>query len=556
MREARQVFHVGQDGAYDLIKNNTIVITGTHVSAVMTETNKQQLREAPENEFFTATIFGTESFCRKEKLEGDVSVLVQLPTAEIYASRNAQIYETALADILLFAVVYTLISQLVQLIVVNNLGMVNASLAKITGGDLNEVVNVRSSSEFASLSDDINQTVDTLKGYITAAEKRIEQELELARTIQDSALPKNFVFPRSDFEIFATMHPAREVGGDFYDFFFVDQNRIALVIADVSGKGIPAALFMMRAKTAIRTLAESGRSPAEVLAQANSILCEGNDAEMFVTVWLGVVDLQSGQAVCANAGHEYPAVMRAGGGYELVKDRHGVALAAMDGVKYEEYELQLNPGDRIFVYTDGIPEAINSGTEQYGAGRMINALNRAAKATLRGGLSSVLEDLAAFVGKEDQFDDITMLNFTYIGSEKAVSDVKTLKLEAKVQSLEQVLGFIGQNLEEAGASVRTVNQILIAAEEIFVNIASYAYGQETGSAEIRMTVEDGSAGIEFRDSGTPFDPLAKADPDVTLPAEERQIGGLGIFMVKKSMDDVQYRYEGGENILTIRKKLQ
>jgi sigma-B regulation protein RsbU (phosphoserine phosphatase) len=187
---------------------------------------------------------------------------------------------------------------------------------------------------------------------------------------------------------------------------------------------------------------------------------------------------------------------------------------------------------------------------------MINALNRAAKATLRGGLSSVLEDLAAFVGKEDQFDDITMLNFTYIGSEKAVSDVKTLKLEAKVQSLEQVLGFIGQNLEEAGASVRTVNQILIAAEEIFVNIASYAYGQETGSAEIRMTVEDGCAGIEFRDSGTPFDPLAKADPDVTLPAEERQIGGLGIFMVKKSMDDVQYRYEGGENILTIRKKLQ
>lgn len=556
VKEARQVFHVGREGAYDLIKNNSIVISGTHVSAVMTETNKRQLREAPENEFFTATIFGTESFCRKEKLDGDVSLLVQIPTSEMYAGRNAQMYETALADILLFAVVYTLISQLVQLIVVNNLGMVNASLAKITGGDLDEVVNVRSSSEFASLSDDINQTVDTLKGYITAAKKRIEQELELARTIQDSALPKNFVFPRSDFEIYATMHPAREVGGDFYDFFFVDQNRIALVIADVSGKGIPAALFMMRAKTAIRSLAESGRSPAEVLAQANSMLCEGNDAEMFVTVWLGVVDLKTGEIKCANAGHEYPAVMRAGGGYELFKDRHGLALAAMDGMKYKEYELHLDPGDRIFVYTDGVPEAINSETEQYGTERMIKALNRAAKATLKGGLSSVLEDLAAFVGKEDQFDDITMLSFSYIGSEKAVDDVKTLMLEAKVQNLEQVLGFIRQNLEEAGASVRVVHQILIAAEEIFVNIASYAYGQETGSAEIRMMVEDGAAGIEFRDSGTPFDPLAKADPDVTLPAEERQIGGLGIFMVKKSMDDVQYRYEGGQNILAIRKKLQ
>ena len=556
VKEARQVFHVGREGAYDLIKNNSIVISGTHVSAVMTETNKRQLREAPENEFFTATIFGTESFCRKEKLDGDVSLLVQIPTSEMYAGRNAQMYETALADILLFAVVYTLISQLVQLIVVNNLSMVNASLAKITGGDLNEVVNVRNSSEFASLSDDINQTVDALKGYITAAKKRIEQELELARTIQDSALPKNFAFPRSDFEIYAIMHPAREVGGDFYDFFFVDRNRIALVIADVSGKGIPAALFMMRAKTAIRSLAESGRSPAEVLAQANSMLCEGNDAEMFVTVWLGVVDLKTGEIKCANAGHEYPAVMRAGGGYELFKDRHGLALAAMDGMKYKEYELHLDPGDRIFVYTDGVPEAINSETEQYGTERMIKALNRAAKATLKGGLSSVMEDLAAFVGKEDQFDDITMLSFSYIGSEKAVDDMKTLMLEAKVQNLEQVLGFIRQNLEEAGASVRVVHQILIAAEEIFVNIASYAYGQETGSAEIRMMVEDGAAGIEFRDSGTPFDPLAKADPDVTLPAEERQIGGLGIFMVKKSMDDVQYRYEGGQNILAIRKKLQ
>ena len=556
LKEDHLTFHVGQDGAYDLIKNETIVITGTHVSAVMTETNKRQIREAPENEFFTATLFGTESFCRKEKLDEDVSVLVQLPTAEIYAGRNAQMYETALADILLFAAVYTLISQLVQLIVVKNLSMVNESLAKITGGDLNEVVNVRSSSEFASLSDDINQTVDTLKGYITAAEKRIEQELELARTIQDSALPKNFLFPRKDFEVYATMHPAREVGGDFYDFFFVNLNRIALVIADVSGKGIPAALFMMRAKTAIRTLAESGQGPAEVLERANSMLCDGNDAEMFVTAWLGVIDLKTGQMKCANAGHEYPAVMRAGGGYELIRDRHGLALAAMDGMKYKEYEIQLNPGDRIFVYTDGVPEAINSGTEQYGTERMLRALNRAAKATLKGGLSSVLEDLAAFVGKEDQFDDITMLSFTYIGPEKAVSNVKTLGLEAKVQNLEQVLGFIRQNLEEAGAAPRPLNQILIAAEEIFVNISSYAYGKGTGTAEIRMTAENGSAEIEFRDSGSPFDPLAKADPDVTLPAEERQIGGLGIFMVKKSMDDVLYRYEDGKNILTIRKKLQ
>ncbi len=556
MKENRQVFHVGQRGTYDLIKNNRIVLTGTHASAVMTEKNRNLIKDAPENDFFTAKIFGAESMCRKEKLDENVSVLVQLPVTEVYAERDAHMYESALGDILLFTVVYTLISQLVQLIVVNNLSMVNDSLAKITGGDLNEVVDVRSSSEFASLSDDINQTVDTLKGYITAAEKRIEQELEFARTIQDSVLPKNFTFPRNDFEIYATMNPAREVGGDFYDFFFVDQNRIALVIADVSGKGIPAALFMMRAKTAIRGLAESGLEPAAVLARANSTLCEGNDAEMFVTVWLGVIDLRTGRMKCANAGHEYPAVKRAGGGYELIKDRHGLALAAMDGMKYKEYELQMNPGDRIFVYTDGVPEAINSAMEQYGTERMIRALSAAGDKTLQETLSAVREDLSSFVGEEDQFDDITMLNFTYYGPERAVSDVGILTVEAKKENLAQVLTHVKQNLEGTGAPIRVLNQILVAVEEIYVNIASYAYAPGTGDAVISVAVDDGTAEIGFRDKGVPFDPLAKPDPDVTLSAAERPIGGLGIYMVKKTMDEVKYRYEDGENILTIRKKLQ
>ena len=298
--------------------------------------------------------------CRVEKLEDDTMLLTLLPVKEVYANRDMQAYETALADILLFAVIYLLISVLVQQIVVNNIQLVNQSLDKITGGDLNEVVNVRNASEFASLSDDINQTVSVLKGYIAAAEKRIEQELEFARSIQDAALPKNFKYPRTDFELFAMMDPAKEVGGDFYDFFFVDNDHLALVIADVSGKGIPAALFMMRAKTAIRNLAESGRAPSEILFRANNTLCDGNDAEMFVTAWIGIIDLGTGEMRCANAGHEYPVLMRAGGEYELFKDKHGLALAAMEDMRYREYEIQLNPGDRLFVYTDGIPRPSTS----------------------------------------------------------------------------------------------------------------------------------------------------------------------------------------------------
>ena len=418
MKENSFLFHVGQDGTFDLVDQDGAIVAGSHAGGKLSEEQIRLIREKPEKQSFFTELFGVESLCRAESMDDRLTMLLQLPLSEIYENRDAQVYETAFADILLFAVIYTLISQLVQQIVVKNLSLVNASLGRITSGDLNEIVNVRESSEFASLSDDINQTVDTLKGYISAAEKRIEQELSFARAIQDAALPKNFVFPRHDFEIYAIMDPAREVGGDFYDFFFVDQHRIALVIADVSGKGIPAALFMMRAKTAIRGLAESGRKPSEILFRANNILCEGNDTEMFVTVWMGIIDLKTGLMTCVNGGHEYPVIKRAGSGYELIRDKHGLALAAMKNMKYTEYELRMNPGDRLFVYTDGVPEAIDSNTQQYGTERMIRALDRVGDGSLQETLETVQEDLAGFVGDADQFDDLTMLVFSYIGPEK------------------------------------------------------------------------------------------------------------------------------------------
>ena len=418
LSETLSYFHVGQSGAFDIIRSSGLVMAGDHRNTALSAADIQTLRSMPEETFVQTTLFGVESLCRTERLSGDLTLLTLLPMEEVYSDRDAQAYESALAGIILFTVIYVLISQLVQAIVVNNLELVNASLHRITRGHLDEVVSVRNSSEFASLSNDINQTVSVLKGYIAAAEKRIEQELEFARTIQDSALPKNFTFPRQDFELYATMDPAKEVGGDFYDFFFVGDDRLALVIADVSGKGIPAALFMMRAKTAIRGLAESGREPAEILYRANNTLCEGNDAEMFVTVWLGIIDLRTGQMQCANAGHEYPTLMRAGGEYALFRDRHGLALAAMEDVRFKGYELQLEPGDRLFVYTDGIPEAIDEHTEQYGTDRLVNMLNATRDAPLRQVLPAIRRDIADFAGGAEQFDDITMLGFAYYGSEK------------------------------------------------------------------------------------------------------------------------------------------
>ena len=408
-------YAAGNDGSFDIIKPSGTILEGNHKNFSLPSDLTEKILNNPDGAFFNATIFNQESFCKTAQLEDGNILLTQMSQDEVYKDREIHTLETAYADILLVSTVYVLISFLVQRIVVNNLNLVNKSLNKITHGDLNEVVNVKSSTEFASLSNDINQTVGVLKGYIAAAEKRYEQELELARTIQESALPKNFTFPRDDFEIYATMDPAKEVGGDFYDFFFTDKNKLALVIADVSGKGIPASLFMMRGKTAVKGFAEAGMSPAEVLEKANNALCEGNDAEMFITAWIGIIDLETGLMQCANAGHEYPTIKRLNGEFELLKDKHTMPLAAMPGIHAKQYEVQLEPGDRLFVYTDGVPEAINEQTEQYGDGRMLNVLNRDKDLPMEQILPDVRKDISNFAGNAEQFDDITMIGFTYKG---------------------------------------------------------------------------------------------------------------------------------------------
>ena len=416
-------FHVNTDEVYDIISDTGKIIVGSHFGENLSHKDFEQIEENVGAASFDTRLFeGTDQqkdyLCRSDRLENGMILLTALSTEEVYAERDAQAYENCFANILLFTVIYILISFLVQQIVVDNLNLINQSLAKITDGDLDEIVSVRESSEFASLSDDINQTVEALKGYIAAAEKRIEQELLFAHAIQDAALPKNFQFPRTEFELFASMDPAKEVGGDFYDFFFVDMDKLALVIADVSGKGIPAALFMMRAKTAIRSLAESGSSPGEIFYKANNSLCEGNDAEMFVTAWIGILDLKTGMMQCANAGHEYPAIMRAGGDYELFKDKHTLPLATIENIRAKEYELKLEAGDKLFVYTDGIPEAIDAKTKEYGTDRLIKQLNTLKDATQEETLVSVREDIRIFAGEAEQFDDITMLGLTYHGDQQ------------------------------------------------------------------------------------------------------------------------------------------
>ena len=408
-------FHVGEEGSFDIIQNGGAIVAGDHAGTQMDAGEYKLISSYEAASYGTGRFFGTDSFFYVEKFSDKDTLLIRYPATEVYKSRDAGAYETGFAYILLFAVNYVLISMLVNAIVVDNLDLVNASLNKITNGNLNEKVSVYNSSEFASLSNDINQTVDVLKSYIDAAEKRIAQELEFARSIQESALPKNFDLDRKEFEIYATMDPAKEVGGDFYDFFFAGIGKFCMVMADVSGKGIPAALFMMRSKTAIRSMAESGLPPAEILQRVNSTLCEGNDADMFVTVWIGIIDLSTGVMQCSNAGHEYPIIKRDGGEFEVFKDKHSPAIASLEGLKFKEYELEINPGDTLFVYTDGIPEAINKDVEQFGMDRTLKILNDNKDVSMERLLPRVRRGIADFVGEADQFDDITMLGFKYYG---------------------------------------------------------------------------------------------------------------------------------------------
>ena len=241
--------------------------------------------------------------------------------------------------------------------------------------------------------------------------ERIGAELNVATQIQHSMLPSIFpAFPeRPEFDIYASMTPAKEVGGDFYDFFLVDDDYLALVIADVSGKGVPAALFMVTAKTLLKNAAQGGLTPAQVLKQVNGQLLENNEAEMFVTVWLGIYEIPTGKLIAANAGHEYPALRRGDGHFELYKDRHGFVLAGLESARYQEYELELAVGDTLFLYTDGVTEATDAHNTLYGTDRMLTALNARPEGNPRSLLAEVKGDIDRFVGEAPQFDDITML---------------------------------------------------------------------------------------------------------------------------------------------------
>lgn len=413
--------HVGENGCIIIADENWGIVSdrnGNEGQNLEVTGIWIDLENTPQGQVFTADVYGESCSCMYKIQEGYIIVAV-MPQSEAALSRNVAVGVTTAMQIVIFAALFIMIYVLVKKLVVNNILKINGSLAAITEGKLDTVVDVRSHEEFAALSDDINSTVDTLKRYISDAEARIDAELAFAKAIQHSALPS--IFPpypnRKEFSIWACMDTAKEVGGDFYDFYFVDEDTLAFLIADVSGKGIPAAMFMMQAKTLMKSYAESGMGAAEVLTQANNKLCESNDADMFVTVWMGYLNTRTGEVTYANAGHNPPLVCHADGRVDYVKSRPGLVLAGMEGIRYRVNSIQLEKGDALYLYTDGVTEATNADNALYGETRLLNIVSKDPKADPRTLCEAVKEDVDSFVAEAPQFDDITMLCLKYNGEE-------------------------------------------------------------------------------------------------------------------------------------------
>ena len=378
-----------------------------------------QIERGYDYEFYsdTCTVFDVPSYININRV-GGAYVIGVYPVSDAVADVNTMMKSTIILETLAFAIMFVALIILLRRLIINNMVKVNTSLSQITEGNLDEKVEVRDTLEFNTLSDDINATVDRLKEYIAEAAARIDTDLEIAKAIQTSVLPNKFPpFPeQKEFDLFASMHAAKEVGGDFYDYCMIGKDTLAFLVADVSGKSIPGAMFMMTGKSVIKNLVDSGLQPADVFAKANEKLNEGNDTCLFITAWMGYLDVHTGVVHAVNAGHNPPVIIR-NGKAEFIKLPPGVVLAVMNGTTYQEHTIQLEKGDILFLYTDGVTEAVNQDEEQYGDDRLLELLSfgdnypvpREGSCVATAVCETVKEDLDRFVGGAEQFDDITML---------------------------------------------------------------------------------------------------------------------------------------------------
>jgi len=413
---------------------------------------------------------------------------------------------------------------------------------------------IPNSSDIGMLANALTKMRINLLSYLdkerklASEEQKSQSELDIARHIQSSAL--STVYPvNSAFKIATTMIPAKQVGGDFYDFSFISDNLFTIVIADVSGKGIPAALYMMKAITLIKNMRRSKLNLDFMMQCINELLCEGNDTCMFVTAFMAIIDINTGKTIFVNAGHNPPLIGNQNG-YRFLSTKRNIILGINPKARFVQEELTLAPGDRLFLYTDGITEAENKTSKLYGEKRLLKILQ---KATLNPehNLNLVLKDLQKFTKDTPQSDDITMLEFIYLGNKE-----NSKELLADIKQLSELIRFLKQDMKKHYISDKAQFDIIIASEEIFSNIAQYAYiDKKDAKVTIKTELKDNTYYVSFTDKGKKYNPLKNKEPDIKAKIKDRPIGGLGVFLAKKLSDTITYQHKDGCNILTIGMKI-
>jgi len=415
---------IGDHGSIYILDQHFNLISAPHdcrfTDADSIGITRQILDQQKPQSVFECDILGVPCYCMYSYEQNNI-VLATQPESEATLTRNTAVSLSSITVSIIFVILFLAIWLLIRKLVVRNIDKVNDALTKITNGELDERVEVRDSTEFDSLSNDINMTVDRLNDYIHEAETRMDADLALAKAIQLSSLPATFpAFPnRKEFDIYASMNAAKEVGGDFYDFYFSGHDKFTITIADVAGKGIPAAMFMMRGKSSLKNQISTGMALSDACNLVNTNLCMNNDTNTFFTAWMGQIELSTGKLVYVNCGHNLPLIRHNGGVFAFAECKQNIPMAVFDGFAYESQSVQLQPGDEVFLYTDGVTEAENTEKELFGDPRLIDALNNMplSKAGSPESICKyILDCVQRFANGAEQSDDITMLCFKYVGS--------------------------------------------------------------------------------------------------------------------------------------------